>query len=297
MRRKMILSLTIWSSACLLIACSLVALPFVWRNLHPQPKPTRQQLFQGITYEVQVRQSPRPMVIHVVTVDLRQPGIRFLVTPGDASAELPLTARTTGKFLDEFNLQLAVNGDGFQPWWSNSILDYYPHTGDPVDPIGFAASRGEVYSAWTDAEPVLYISRTNQARFQTPIGRVYNAISGNIMLVQQGRVVVGAQDSPQPRTAVALDKSARRLILVVVDGRQPRYSQGATLAELAEIILENGGYTGMNLDGGGSTTLVRQGSGGAPVLLNSPINHGIPGFQRPVGNHLGIYADPLNTEK
>lgn len=296
MRRKLVLSLITLASVCLMFASSLAAFPYLWRNLHPQPKPTRQQLFQGITYEVQVRQLPRPMVVHVVTVDLRQPGIRFLVTPGDPREELPLQARTTAKFLEEFNLQLAVNGDGFQPWRSNSILDYYPHPGDPVAPIGLAASQGVIYSVPTDAEPALYISRTNQARFQTPTGKIYNAISGNLMLVEQGQVVAENGDTPQPRTAVALDKAGKRLILIVVDGRQPRYSQGATLAELAEIIIENGGHFGMNLDGGGSSTLVKQGKNGRAELLNSPIEHGIPGRQRPVGNHLGIYASPIAPE-
>lgn len=294
MRRKLFLLLLALTGACSLFAFTLGVLPYLWRNLHPQPKPTRQQLFQGVIYELQVRQSPRQMVIHVVTVDLRQPGISFLVTPGDSSKELPLKARTTGKFLEEFNLQLAVNGDGFQPWRSNSILDYYPHSGDLVAPIGLAASQGTIYSVQTDAEPVLYISRTNQARFQAPIGKIYNAISGNLMLVEQGRVIVETGDTPQPRTAIALDKPGRRLILIVVDGRQPRYSQGATLAELAEIIIENGGHFGMNLDGGGSSTLVKQNKNGRAELLNSPIEHGIPGRQRPVGNHLGIYASPVN---
>jgi hypothetical protein len=98
------------------------------------------------------------------------------------------------------------------------------------------------------------------------------------------------QDAPQPRTALAVDKSGRRLVIVVVDGRQPNYSEGATLAELAEILLAHGGYTGMNLDGGGSTTLVMEGRGGRPALLNSPVDQRIPGRARPVGNHLGVFA-------
>jgi hypothetical protein len=268
------------------------------------------------------------MVIHTVTVDLRAPGIALLVTPGDPQAARPLRARTTTQFLSEFGLQVAVNGDGVTPWRSNSLLDYYPRPGDPVDPIGLAASRGTAYSADTDAEPTLYISRTNQARFEAPVGRVYNAISGNLMLIRQGRAADGLEielalqrqtegraadrrwgekrvtpqptqagepsetiDRPQPRTAVALDQRGRRLIIVVVDGRQPNYSEGATLAELAGILLAKGGYTGMNLDGGGSSTLAVEGSGGRPALLNTPIDQGIPGRQRPVGNHLGIFAD------
>jgi hypothetical protein len=165
-----------------------------------------------------------------------------------------------------------------------------------VDPIGFAASLGKAYSDPTDAEPVLYIARTNRARFNTPIGKIYNAISGNLMLVEQGRLVTSLDSEPQPRTAIALDKAGKRLIIVVVDGRQPRYSQGATLVELGEIILEQGGYFGMNLDGGGSTTLVKMDANGKPELLNSPIEHQIPGRQRPVGNHLGIFAEKTGDD-
>ncbi len=291
MARKISLMVILAGVACLVGSVFSIVAAYAWVNLHPQPRPANQTLFKGIEYVRQVRQSPRPMVIHIVTVDLQQPGIGFLVTPGDPDKELPLTARTTSQFLREFRVQLAINGDGFTPWWSNNIFDYYPHSGDRVDPIGYAASQGTAYSDPTDAEPVLYIARTNRARFNTPIGRIHNAISGNLMLVEQGRLVTSLDSEPQPRTAIALDKAGKRLIIVVVDGRQPRYSQGATLVELGEIILEQGGYFGMNLDGGGSTTLVKMDANGKPELLNSPIEHQIPGRQRPVGNHLGIFAE------
>lgn len=291
MARKISLMVILAGVACLVGSVFSIVAAYAWVNLHPQPGPANQTLFKGIEYVRQVRQSPRPMVIHIVTVDLQQPGIGFLVTPGDPDKELPLTARTTSQFLREFRVQLAINGDGFTPWWSNNIFDYYPHSGDRVDPIGYAASQGTAYSDPTDAEPVLYIARTNRARFNTPIGRIHNAISGNLMLVEQGRLVTSLDSEPQPRTAIALDKAGKRLIIVVVDGRQPRYSQGATLVELGEIILEQGGYFGMNLDGGGSTTLVKMDANGKPELLNSPIEHQIPGRQRPVGNHLGIFAE------
>jgi len=230
------------------------------------------------------------MVIHVVTIDLRDPGIRLLVTPGDPKAERSLKARTTSKFLDEFGVQLAINGGGFTPWYSHNLLDYYPHSGNPVEPIGFAASQGTVYSEKSEDQPVLYISRTNQVRFGLPTGKTYNAISGNAMIVQDGRVVPDLEGKTDPRTAIGVDKRGRNLVLVVVDGRQPGYSEGVTLAELASILIEHGVYTGMNLDGGGSSTLVME-RGGRPVVLNSPINNGIPGRERPVGNHLGIFAE------
>jgi len=258
-----------------------------------QPAPKEELLFQGITYILDVRTSPRPLLIHVVKIDLQETGIRILVTPGDPKVDLPLEGRTTSEFLDDFSLQVAINGDGFLPWHSNTFLDYYPHTGDPIDVIGFASSEGTIYSKDTDKEPALYFSRTNQARFNTPIGNNYNVISGNIMLVKNGKASNFLDSSLSPRSAVALDRANRHLILVVVDGRQPGYSEGISLAELAELLIYHGGHIAMNLDGGGSSTLVVEGIFGSTNILNSPINNSIPGRERVVGNHLGIFAKSL----
>jgi hypothetical protein len=254
----------------------------------PLPIPVRQQLFEGIIYYRRVHLLPRPYFAHIITVDLTTPGLQFLVTPGDPQAELPLVARTTSRFLDEFGAQVAVNGDGFTPWHSTSLLDYYPHPGDPVRPNGTAASQGVRYASGNEA--TLYIFAGNVASFAAPESGIYNAISGDRMLVENGAPVPGQDDGiAAPRTAIGLDGGGQKLIIVVVDGRQPLYSQGATLGELAEIMLYYGADTAMNLDGGGSSTLVAQGANG-PRVLNSPIDLHIPGRERAVGNHLGIFV-------
>jgi hypothetical protein len=262
----------------------------MWANARTQPIGASQQLFQGVSYTRETRSSPRLMVIHRITVDLRAEGLHFLVTPGETGQELPLEARTTSQFLEEFELQIAVNGDGFNPWRSNGVLDYYPRPGDGVSPAGLAASRGQVYSTGSSQLPTLYISHNNRAGFNNPPGKLYNAISGTEMLVRNGKAIAGLGGEPEPRTALALDRRNRSLLIIVVDGRQPDYSQGATLAELAEIILDYHGYNGMNMDGGGSSALVIEEPDGSPKLLNIPIDNQVPGRERPVGNHLGIFA-------
>ena len=100
------------------------------------------------------------------------------------------------------------------------------------------------------------------------------------------------ETEPQPRTAVGLDKNGKKLTIVIVDGRQPGYSQGATLLELAGILLEFNVHNGMNLDGGGSSTLVVMDSEGKSKVLNSPVDNHIPGRERAIGNHLGFFAKP-----
>ena len=218
-------------------------------------------------------------------------GIRVMVTPPDErGSQNPLRARTTSQFVQEFGLQLAVNGDGFSPWWSNGVLDYYPHEGDPVRPRGNAASRGKVYWTSQEAVPTLYLSSRNQMSFDAP-AKPFNAISGETLLVMGGQLIPDLDDSvTQPRTAVGYSKNGRTLYLVVVDGRQPFYSEGMTVRELAALMRSLGAQYAMNLDGGGSSTMVVEGRDGKPRVLNSPIDNYIPGRERPVANHLGFFV-------
>jgi exopolysaccharide biosynthesis protein len=96
----------------------------------------------------------------------------------------------------------------------------------------------------------------------------------------------------EPRTAVALNRTGTKMWLLVVDGRQPRYSEGVTLPELATLLHELGVYEAINLDGGGSSTLAIDGWL-QPTTLNTPAALRLFPLQRPVATHLGIYAHPL----
>ena len=277
----------------LIVICLCVAAYLLYDNGRPAPVPKKEELFEGVIYHRVVRYLPRPMIAHIMLIDTRTEGLKFLVTPPDAKGEMPLAARKTTEFLSEFDVQIAINGDGFVPWWSRSPMDYYPHTGDPVTPLGFTASRGKVYALDSvedvGLEPTLYFGRKNDLTFNIQPEKIYNALSGDRMLVFKGEPVTGLNDEElDPRTAIGTDKKRRRLILLVVDGRQPFYSEGATFAELADLLIEYGAYEGMNLDGGGSSTMVIEGQDGKPVILNSPIDNYIPGRERPVANHLGI---------
>jgi hypothetical protein len=89
------------------------------------------------------------------------------------------------------------------------------------------------------------------------------AVGGRPMLVRDSAVVPEVETEGQasfrarnPRTAVGIANRGRRLILVVVDGRQKGYSDGMTLTELASLMMSLGARDAINLDGGGSSTLV-----------------------------------------
>lgn len=267
-----------------------------WYYLRPQPTSVTQTLFPGVVYVREVRQTPRPVVIHVVTIDLKTAGLGFLVTPGKVGEKNPLTARTTSEFAREFHTQLALNGDYFSPWYSNTPWDYYPKSGQPVTVHGIAASRGTLYTEgerkW-DA-PTLYLSKENGVSLIRPTNEVYNAISGNIFLVREGKrgpEPVPERNTLEPRSAIGFDKERSKLILVAVDGRQPSYSEGMNYDELIQVMVDQGAYSAINLDGGGSTALVVEEKPGMWRVLNCPIHTRIPGRERPSGNHLGVFID------
>lgn len=278
----------------LLIGVGLGAICLLLASRPPRTDLT-QELFQGITYLRQARTTPRPLVIHAVTIDLTAPGIGFLVTPREAACALDVCALTTGEFLEKYGLQVAVNGSFFEPFRSAdyTLADYYPHTHDPVDIRGLTISNGELYSAAEAAYANLCLTPALAHIVQGACpAETTQALAGREILVAAGEVVDHSADTGlHPRTAIAISDAGRTLWLIVVDGRQGGYSEGVTVNELASIVQAFGVTTALNMDGGGSSTLVI--ARGGTQLLNSPIHTRIPLRQRPVGNHLGIYALPL----
>ncbi len=272
-----------------LVLCVL-GVPILYFAGRPTAAEMREEIYPCVVYYRRVHTQPRRMIAHIVTIDLTCKNIETVITPpvkGDD--EYPLRGQTTSQFAAQNNLQIAVNGDGFTPWWSHSMFDYYPHTGDPIVPNGLAVSAGKYYGPRNPDAITLFINQQNEARFGKPIRRVYNAISGSHWLVQDRNVIEDLTDiSPAPRTAIGLDGPGRRLIIIVVDGRQPFYSEGATIAETAELMLFYGGDDAILLDGGGSSTLVIDWPGQGLQVVNSPIDWYIPGRERVVGNHLGF---------
>ena len=257
------------------------------------PSQLTQKIFSGVTYYRKESDSPRKMVAHVLAVDTRANGLKSLVTPPSHESGL-ICSRKTSKFLEEFGLQFAVNGDGFT-YLDQDTYDpaqYCPNGGEPVKVNSYAASRGTVYSQKLGGRPIMYINKKNEVSFNEVAGALFNAVSGDRMLVEKGKVVANLESqSVEPRTAVGLNQNGRWMFLVVIDGRQTGYSEGATFPELANFLISLGAYTGMNLDGGGSSAMVIESVLGGPFVLNSPIEGNIPGNESAVSNHLGFWVN------
>ncbi len=258
-----------------------------------RPTSVTQNLFTGVTYLRKDLTSPRPIVVHVMAIDLQTAKLEFLVTPSPNNTDIVCT-RTTSSFLEEFKLQAAINGGYFSyldPSYDPDTL--CPNGGEPVRISDYAASRGKIYSPKKTAQPVIYIGQKNQVTFNKESGRIFNAVSGDRLVVVDGKVVKNlAAQAPNPRTAIGLNRNGRWLTLMVVDGRQPGYSEGVTFPELAELLISYGAHTGANMDGGGSSAMSIRGFDGEARVLNSPIDLARPGKERRVANHLGLLIKP-----
>lgn len=123
------------------------------------------------------------------------------------------------------------------------------------------------------------------------IDKVKVAISGGTLLVKDGKIANFTHNiyGSNPRTAVGVSRDGGTLYLITIDGRQAS-SIGVSQTEFAEILIEKGIYTAMNLDGGGSTTMVTRRLGDeSSTVENSPSDKTL----RNVPNAIGIF----NTEK
>ena len=130
------------------------------------------------------------------------------------------------------------------------------------------------------------------------------AVGGFPILVRRGAEVArldsagGAGFGParHPRTAVGTSRNGARILLVVVDGRQPPYSAGLTLRELARFMLALGAEDAINLDGGGSTAMavVRRGRRPQVGVVNRPSDQQ---GERAVGNALLVARGACDEQR
>ena len=93
-----------------------------------------------------------------------------------------------------------------------------------------------------------------------------------------------------PRTAVGIDRDTGQVLMLVVDGRQS-FSRGYTMVELANLMTALGAEDALNLDGGGSSTMLALRPRRVLIgVRNSPSD----GFERQVANGLEVtYTPPV----
>jgi exopolysaccharide biosynthesis protein len=162
---------------------------------------------------------------------------------------------------------------------------------DPYRPLGEVRSGGEtvehepVESPWASARSCVHADGGVRIapRDQLPESPAGDLVQAGPMLVSGGRSVIDGEDregfsagSAQfdsdirigryPRCALGIGEA--HLLAVCCDGRRSGVDGGLDLAELARLMISFGAVDAINLDGGGSATLVHRGH-----LLNRPYSN------------------------
>ena len=184
------------------------------------------------------------------------------------AADINEKGDTTSNIAKNNNAVAAINGGGF----------YDPNgTGTGRLPYGFILHEGKyLLGEQVDFdEEVDFIGLTNKGnliagtyskRELEELGAVEGLTFGPPLIIN-GEKVIKSGDGGwgiSPRSAIGQKKDGTILFLVI-DGRQPGYSIGATLVDMQNIMYEQGAEIAANLDGGSSTTLYYNGQ-----VVNKP---------------------------
>lgn len=217
---------------------------------------------------------PRLMENYMVRVDLSAPGLRVTGTGraanwGEVMADvtnrvvlIDTVRRQTRSFLEEHrahgtNMVLAVNTSPWGPWEP-------PFTHRHARLPHLAVLNGEAVSHTTKRGP-MFVVFTNNAAVVTnalddaDLKSVAVAHPGFRIIMRGGVPTAKEVRTPKlaPRTAFGLSADGRYMYILVVDGRQNGYSHGADMFDLAKLLKAAGAADAINMDGGGSSTLVR----------------------------------------
>ncbi|EDX84883.1 hypothetical protein S7335_2582 [Synechococcus sp. PCC 7335] len=298
----------IWTS--LLLPIGLYGYAIAMR---PKSEPIDSQpLFEGITYSRYIEQQPRPQLIHLLEIDLSASGIVPFVTPGisktspkaDREVDIEATqphetlAQKTSSFLKTHRLQLAVNANFFNPFNETTPWQYSPREGELTNLVGLAISDGQIVSPGDKNYPALcFLEGRAEIRDEGVCAPDTKQAVAGLRLNLENRPPPDVETIYKfyPVCVAALDAEGTTLWLLLVDGKQPLYSEGMTRPEVADFLQALGATTAVQLDGGGSTTLAIA-SERDVAIINSVIHAKIPGNERAVANHLGFFARPLKDE-
>lgn len=229
-----------------------------------------------------------PLAVYCLRVDLENSKVfvEVITSPGSP------TLRRTSSVVRKHSLVAAVNASPFSPVQLFEGKNAYI--------AGLSVTDGKVISPSSKKYASLVIESNSRARVLSSLeaqawepGPNDNGCGGFSLLLTDS-VVTYAEfenlfDSGRaPRTAAGTSDNGRYLYLMVIDGKNKRYSVGATFSETAHWIASFGANDALMLDGGGSSTLALRNEAGKVKLVNIPVQGIIPRIERPVANHIGI---------
>jgi hypothetical protein len=256
--------------------------------------------YPGIKRALVTTSSPRTLRMHCLKIDTTTPGLRFYASP--QSGALETTTQTTRQFItqshtDGMQLVAAINANT----WSTYVSSDW-NTSKAAEVTGLAISEGSLVSPGHGTPAFLvnkmgaaWIAPNSFAGGEDP-DDLQSAVEGawHLYVLQAGNTVAG-DTGQHPRTGIGVSQDGRYVYFLAVDGRQLA-SGGVTTQELGSFLKWFGAWDGINMDGGGSTTMAWWNPGtSASELLNNPRGSGSissSNSERYVAVNLGVYYAP-----
>lgn len=221
----------------------------------------------------------KPMKVFILEVNLNYINLRIKAgTPNNRSAFSTQTVSEMARTQDTIGSRVlaAVNGDYFS--WIAGLP--YPQSVLYKNGIALKAEFCDLCTglAIDDKNKASIVSKD---RYMDP-SRIREAVGGYHWLVKYSQKIPQGDLSIEPRTSVGVTTN-NVVYIILADGRQATYSNGMSFSQLSDMYLALDVKDAINMDGGGSTTLVvKEGTGWA--VKNKPSG----GSQRAVGNSLTI---------
>jgi Phosphodiester glycosidase len=207
-------------------------------------------------------------------------------TPFGGTLWPPPPATCSARLLPTASFAPTANGLGFQQSFTVEQRGCFESAPPATDGVVLSA-----LPASDEALQILSLQAGSAVTLEWTLGltNVWDAVGGSPILVANGRRVVGTCttsfcSSRNPRTGVGVTAGGK-ILMVVVDGRQAGWSVGVSLPKFAAIFRRLGAVSALNLDGGGSSTMVVRGD-----VVNRPSS----GRERSVSTALMVLpgADP-----
>ncbi|PSL07010.1 calcineurin-like phosphoesterase family protein [Haloactinopolyspora alba] len=116
---------------------------------------------------------------------------------------------------------------------------------------------------------------------------VHTAIGTGALLVDDGTARPVNDSIYAARTAIGFSADGSEITILSADGDNHSHSRGATLGEMARLMADRGVHTAVEIDGGGSSTMVTREPGTDTLTVDNELSDG---GLRSVPNGLGVFA-------
>ena len=250
-------------------------------------------------------QESKPQAVFVMQVDLSDPTISMTNTvPGGAttaftggrerlSAQFQRIDAPGNRVIGGINTDFFITAEGPTAGEAQGI---FWHNGVCLkDTFNSQTTRPRCFVYWGTDEKVRIAASSQYTQIKATT-QMYEAFSGGQFLVTDGVFASITEDSVygvHPRTMFGVQKDGKRVVLVVLDGRNNVHAVGMNYPDMQKIMKALGSHYSINIDGGGSSTFIVRdldgtgyGSGAKFLIKNIPSD----GSERAIGPGLAIVA-------